>query len=307
MTSLTIESWNCAVCERHEASVYVHLKSNNLIALKCKQCGHVFIKNSPITANNIEEFYTMEDFKGNRQLQEIKYPDYYSHCFADYDKYITTSLVLKQFQEKADYFNSRFLGRRRLLDVGCATGVFLDMMKKRGWEVEGTEVSEELASYARKAFDVEVHVRDLTKKKLISEQFHVITLFDVIEHILDPNSMIAACRDLLTNDGLLLLRTPTEEGLLRDIAKAFYFASLKKIELPMLWFYSFEHIQSFSLSTMRTILNKHKMSIFKVFRENEPVDRINIPRYLKIMMVGVNYLASLSNKSHKITVIAQKC
>ena len=299
---------SCLICHSSDINTYFHLKSNGLVALKCKECGHVFVNNSPITSDNISDFYTMDDFKGQRKLQnETWYSDYYSDCFANYEDNLNSSFVLKQFQEKADYFNLEFPQGGRLLDVGCATGVFLDMMRKRGWDVEGLEVSDELASYARKTFSLNVHVKDLTREKLSSEPFHVITLFDVIEHIPDPNLMIATCRDLLVDNGILLLRTPTEEGLLRDIAKVIYRMSLTKIEFPMLWFYSFEHIHSFSLNTLNTILKRHGFSISKVFREEESLERINIPEYMKIIMKGMNLLSSLSNKQHKITVIAKKC
>jgi len=134
----------------------------------------------------------------------------------------------------------------------------------------------------------------------------VITLFDVIEHIPDPNLMIDACKELLFDNGLLLIRTPTEEGLLRDIAKAIYWGSLTKFELPMRWFYSFEHIHSFSLETLNILLKKHNFSIIKVFREEESLDRLNIPQYIKIIIQGINFLSFVLNKQHKITVIAKK-
>lgn len=299
---------SCLICNSSNIDTYFHLKSNDLVALKCKECGHIFVNNSPITFDNISNFYTMDDFKGQRKLQnETWYTDYYSDCFANYEDNLNSSLVLKQFQEKADYFDSKFPQGGRLLDVGCATGVFLDMIRKRDWDVEGLEISDELASYARKTFSLDVHVKDLTVEKLNSKPFHVITLFDVIEHVPDPNLMIAACRNLLVEDGVLLLRTPTEEGLLRNIAKGIYRMSLTKIEFPMLWFYSFEHIHSFSLDTLNILLKKHGFSVSKVFREEESLERINIPEYVKVIMEGFNLLSSLLNKQHKITVIAKKC
>ena len=46
----------------------------------------LLINNSPINAENISEFYTMEDFKGKRTLQEFEYSNYYSDCFVDYNQ-----------------------------------------------------------------------------------------------------------------------------------------------------------------------------------------------------------------------------
>jgi 2-polyprenyl-3-methyl-5-hydroxy-6-metoxy-1,4-benzoquinol methylase len=298
----------CLVCHSSDLNVYFRLKSNGLVALKCGRCGHVCIENSPITTENVSGFYTMNDFRGRRKLQSLTwYREYYDDCLADYEHRLRTSLVLQQFQDKARYVGSKFPNGGRLLDVGCATGVFLDMMRKRGWEVEGVEISNELADYARMTFSVRVHVGDLTSGLLESEPFDVITLFDVIEHIPDPNPVVAACKELLVEDGLLLLRTPTEEGFLRSIAKAIFWMTKNRIEFPMLWFYSYEHIHSFSVFTLGKMIRKHGFAILEVFREEESLERSNIPGYGKIIIQGLNFVSALLDRQHKITVVASKC
>lgn len=296
----------CLICNSPDVTDYFHFGFNKLIALKCRNCRHVFIKNSPITSDNAADYYTMEDFEGDRRTQDIKYTNYYCDCFSDYESHTSSSLVLKQFQEKLDYLKLRFPQKGRLLDVGCATGVFLDMARKEGWEVEGVEISPDLASYARKNFSLKVHEHDLTQQKINTKPFQIITLFDLIEHIPDPNLMIAACQKLLVEDGLLLIRTPTEEGLLRNIAKVIFWASLTKVELPMHWFYSFEHIHSFSLKTLTLLLERHNFSVVNVFREEESLDRLDTPGYIKAALSGVNLISSVLDRQHKIAVIAKK-
>jgi 2-polyprenyl-3-methyl-5-hydroxy-6-metoxy-1,4-benzoquinol methylase len=249
----------------------------------------------------------MDDFKGNRKLQSNQwYADYYSDCYRDYGNKVTLSLILKQFKEKADYLNLKFPNRGKLLDVGCATGVFLDMMRKQGWDVEGVEISEDLAAYARENFSLKVQVKDLTRGTIDSGPFQVITMFDVIEHIPDPSLMVSSCRELLSDEGLLLVRTPSEEGFLRCIAKAIYRVSFGKAEFSMPWFYSFEHLHSFSLNTLSALLRKHGFSIIRVFREDESLNRLNIPAYVKKIMELISMLSSLLNRQHKMVVIAKK-
>lgn len=297
---------NCPICGSDSVSAYFHIRCNNLIAVRCRDCTHVFVKNSPIDSSNIADFYTMNDFKGNRQLQnEEWYTNYYNDCFSDYNNHLDSSLVLKQFEEKLRYCRELFPEKGRLLDVGCATGVFLDMARKHGWEVEGLEVSRDLAAYARENFKLKVHCLDLTKDRLNSPPFDVVTLFDLIEHVPEVNKMIKGCREILSDEGILIIRTPTEEGLLRDIAKIVYNGSLRRLELPMLWFYSFEHIQSFSFRSLTRLLEKHNFSVIKVFREEESLDRLGIPKYIKFMIKGVNCLSGMLKKQHKMVVVAK--
>jgi len=249
----------------------------------------------------------MDDFKGDRKLQNNQwYTNYYRDCFSDYETHLNSSLVLQQLQEKLQYLDIRFPKRGRLLDIGCATGVFLDMAQKQGWTVEGVEISPDLASYAKEKFSLRVHATDVTHEKLSSAPFNAITLFDVIEHLPNPGEMIRACNELIVDDGLLLIRTPVEEGLLRDIAKSFFWASCSKCEFPMLWFYSYEHIQSFSMQSLTTLLKKYGFSVVKIFREEESLDRLNIPKYLKSTLRGVNLFSKLLHKQHKVTLVAQK-
>jgi len=298
---------SCPVCDNNRVSEYFHLRGNKLIAARCPDCTHVFVTNSPINPSNIADFYTMNDFKGNRQLQnEQWYTNYYKDCFNDYDTHLDSSLVLKQFEEKLRYCGELFPQKGRLLDIGCATGVFLDMASKQGWEVEGLEVSTDLAAYARDNFGLKVHCLDLAEDHLESPPFDVATMFDLIEHIPNVNEMIKGCRNILSDEGILIIRTPTEEGLLRDIAKIVYNGSLKKLELPMLWFYSFEHIQSFSFRSLTRLLEQHNFSVIKVFHEEESLERLGIPKYIKFMIKGVNRVSSMLNKQHKIVVIAKK-
>jgi len=298
---------NCPICKSASLKKYFRLRCNNLSALKCGDCKHIFIENSPVKSSKASNYYTMDDFKGDRKLQNDRwYTNYYRDCFTDYESHLGSSLVLKQFQEKLKFLNLQFPKKGRLLDIGCATGVFLDMARKQGWSVEGIEVSHDLAVYAKEKFSLKVHELDLTQAKLNSEPFDVITLFDVIEHLPQPNLIIEACKELLTSGGILLIRTPMEESLLRDIAKLIYKSSFRKLEFPLLWFYSFEHIQSFSLKSLRTLFKNHDLSIVNVFREEESLDRINIPLGVKIAIKGINFISFLLHKQHKITVIAKK-
>src|SRR5919201_806567 len=49
----------------------------------------------------------------------------------------------------------------RLLDVGCGHGLLLDEARRRGYEVEGLELSSGAAAYAREVLGLEVHERPL--------------------------------------------------------------------------------------------------------------------------------------------------
>lgn len=101
-----------------------------------------------------------------------------------------------------------FQPRGRLLDVGCATGVFLHEMAGAGWEVMGIEPNEEAAAYARGRFDLPVHVGTLQTARLPAGSFDVVTFWDVLEHLHTPWQDLVEAHRLLAVGGLLVIRIP---------------------------------------------------------------------------------------------------
>lgn len=77
---------------------------------------------------------------------------------------------------------------RRLLEIGCADGQFLEQASRLGHETTGIDFSEEDISSARKR-GVNAHVGDIAevrKMKSSMGKFNLIALFQVIEHLRDP-------------------------------------------------------------------------------------------------------------------------
>ncbi len=95
----------------------------------------------------------------------------------------------------------------RLLDVGCGTGVFLDLAQERGWDVAGTEFS----AYAVKAAEarrLKVFKGEVWEAKFPAEAFDVITCWHVIEHVADPTRVTEEISRIMRPGGWLFLATP---------------------------------------------------------------------------------------------------
>lgn len=96
--------------------------------------------------------------------------------------------------------------RGPLLDVGCYTGVFLDVAATRGWPVVGLEPSRWAAELAgRKGH--RVHCGTLETAPIDSEHFAVATMWDALEHFTDPVKELRLVRRLVRRDGYLVLST----------------------------------------------------------------------------------------------------
>jgi 2-polyprenyl-3-methyl-5-hydroxy-6-metoxy-1,4-benzoquinol methylase len=100
---------------------------------------------------------------------------------------------------------------RRLLDVGCHVGVFLEIAQERGWEAWGVEPSCWAAREARSR-GLRVIEGTLDQAHLADESFDVITMWDVIEHLTDPLSYLRESHRLLKKGGLICIHTMNVES-----------------------------------------------------------------------------------------------
>ena len=99
----------------------------------------------------------------------------------------------------------------RLLDVGCHTGIFLEVARRAGWEACGVEPSRWSADRAR-ARGLQVVDGTLAAAELPEGSFDVVTMWDVVEHLADPLAELRRARRLLRPGGLLALSTMNVEA-----------------------------------------------------------------------------------------------
>lgn len=99
-------------------------------------------------------------------------------------------------------------GEGILLDVGCGGGLFLDMMRERGYAGMGLDFSLAAAAIAWQRFAVPVVCATLSKAPLPEASCKLITMYHVLEHLFDPVSYLQAAHQLLTPDGRLVVQIP---------------------------------------------------------------------------------------------------
>ncbi|OEZ56204.1 ubiquinone biosynthesis O-methyltransferase [Duganella sp. HH105] len=110
-------------------------------------------------------------------------------------------------------------GARRLLDVGAAHGWFLEAARD-DFDVLGMEPD---TAVARKTAARGLPIRSgfFPDALEAGELFDVIVFNDVIEHIPDIESALAACRERLTPGGILILNLPNSRGFFYRLSKLF--------------------------------------------------------------------------------------
>lgn len=128
------------------------------------------------------------------------------------------------------WHHSQFLGDKniygkRLLDIGCGTGVFLNEAGKKGYEVYGIDFDKENVKTAKERYGIEnVYVRSVNgiARDFFKEKFDVITFFEVLEHLESPVSFINEIKAILAPGGYIALSLPNRERTLDFLGDADY-------------------------------------------------------------------------------------
>ena len=96
----------------------------------------------------------------------------------------------------------------KIIDIGCGRGLFLDVMRRGGWDVVALELNKQTASYAEHMYDLDVYVGKDVELSLESGNFDVVHLCAVLEHSKKPNVLLSEAHRILKNNGLLIVLLP---------------------------------------------------------------------------------------------------
>jgi 2-polyprenyl-3-methyl-5-hydroxy-6-metoxy-1,4-benzoquinol methylase len=124
--------------------------------------------------------------------------------------------------------------RRRLLDVGCGTGMMIREAAGRGFEVAGLDISEEGVRQARELVpSAELHVGVAEELPFADASFDVVTCVGSLEHVAKPDKAVRQMARVVKPDGELLVIVPNSRYLMQWVTwirQAFFPGSSQPVE-----------------------------------------------------------------------------
>ncbi|MGZ8984411.1 MAG: class I SAM-dependent methyltransferase [Methylotenera sp.] len=192
----------------------------------CCQAFHKFILEPGWNERRFSQWMSQDAIEAFEQ--EFKTPEYIFRNAAEHTKHV---LQLELLTRKLRSGNPL-----RILDFGCGQGQFLEMCDLYGFEAYGVDRSSAKRENARFS-RIFPELEDLESGGVST--FHVITLFEVLEHLDDPRSQLELLKERLVTGGILVLETPDCSGVDGIVSRSDY----QKIH-PL------DHINGFTPATM---------------------------------------------------------
>lgn len=224
-----MENISCNLCGSNRANLLI-IKHGYRI-LRCSVCELVYINPRP-NPSELNEIYSSCE----RPLQGANAPEQRAN--------------IKKFNEAIKLLESNIPTPGYLLDVGCSTGIFLQLAKAKGWRVAGIDVGETVVKYAQQQ-GLEVTCGELYHGLYPPETFDAVTLFDSIEHMVSPRQTLELVWEITKPGGFLLVTTPNINGFVARTTYLLFGKTIGAWEHPTPPF----HLYQFSDRTLSRMLN----------------------------------------------------
>ncbi len=241
----------CAICKNNEKTEVLYDQSFSLKKInaktfsarrtpdrthyrlvKCKNCELIF-SNPILNEEKIDSLYLKSGFNYDCESEYLK---------KTYFKYFKKYLQVQDIKNK------------KILEIGCGNGFFLEELKKNGIKnVYGIEPGQESVKKANAKIKNNIKVDILRKTLFPKSSFDIILCFHTLDHIPDPNEFLKIAYDLLKKNGKVFFIVHDTNGLS---------VKLLKEKSPI---FDIEHIYLFNKGNLKQFFEQNKFKNSKVF------------------------------------------
>jgi predicted TPR repeat methyltransferase len=221
---------HCIVCGRHDAAAPLYPG-----ILRCRACGYVFA-DMRLTDEELFKLYNEEFFTG------AEFSDYAADAKFFRKNFALRLRELKKFIDPARH--------RRLLEIGCAYGFFLDVARADFADVEGIDITDAGVRYAREELKLDVVQADFLAHDYGARKFDVVCMWDTIEHLREPHRYVEKIAAHTEAGALLALTTGDIESLNARLRKDHW----RLIHPPT-------HLHYFSPKSIAQLLDAHGFDV----------------------------------------------
>ena len=328
--NVEIEHVNCNLCGSDDYVIYLEQEDNRypetpryrFRLVKCKKCNLIYLNPRP-SSRFIGRYYP----DNYSVYQRIEGSSEGVVCYINY--FDLSYWRRKMMQREKLSIVRRFYHKQdaRLLEIGPGGGQFLKCIKDIGWETTGIEISSDMCDHIKNTYDIEClnmdfnSLNDSENKQLTNNKFDIIVFWSSFEHLYDPKGALDLCRDIMKDNGKLIILVPNADNLEESFFKRI---DKNPVDIP-------RHLYHFNKSTIRNLFDITGFKPAKIFHFTfiEPsrfkvnMNRLisdafesksNISRIFRFILYNwstllgdvISFALSIFKRSHSIIVVGEK-
>ncbi len=266
----------------------------DLRVCECVSCGLVQLDNEPVP-------YYKEVIRASAFSEEMR--QFRSNQF-------------KEFVKKYSLKN------KKVIEIGCGKGEFVSLMRDAGTNAYGIEYSPESVEECRKSgLNVTKHYIEDSKERLPNSPYDCFFIMNFFEHLPDPNSVLRALHNSLSDDGLGLIEVPNFDMIIRNNLFSefisdhlFYFSKdTLRLTLERNGFEIVECEEVWHDYIISAVVRKRKRTSLKTFQDQQVKIKNEIHKFIdnygskKIAVYGAGHQAlaimSLTNMGNRVKYV----
>jgi len=185
--------FNCTLCKSTQGEKFLEWEEGYTL-FECQSCGavspNIEFKNE---GEHISSIYDVDEYKKKFMRETHNQFEYRKNNFGS---------------ERFEYTVNRLGldGAANVLDVGCGAGYFISVLDDKGLKYKGLEIGEHFVEYCRTYHNLNVENSSLEDEP--DHSYDLITMFDVLEHLVDPIAVFGSVHNKLRNGGYCIAYTP---------------------------------------------------------------------------------------------------
>lgn len=221
--------------------------------------------------------------------------NYYPKVYRAYKPNVTNLNILQRFVRSSIMANNFiakllvkdplfFIKKGKLLDVGCGSGKYLNILKGWGWKTYGVEINSKAAFWANKINCGNVETGDLFSGRYKSNYFNVVRFSHVLEHVPSPTAELKETRRILKKNGHVVIQIPNIDSLFFNIFRSNWY----QLDAP-------RHLYHFSSRNLTKLLKKTGFRNIRITYQQSPYSLYRSLLYL-------NNKSNVETRNYFITI-----
>jgi len=184
----------CLICHFSQHDFYMQVPNRfnpaeTFPLVRCSQCGFIFLYPRP-DEREIVNFYEDEDYQPHQKDPK------------SFSEYVYQRVRIWNNRYKRRLIEN-LISRGSILDYGCGTGEFLLEMQHAGWVTYGFEPAPKANKIAQ-----QYGLTVLESPDQLEATIDVVTLWHVLEHLHQPDTLLNKLKKQLSSDGLFIIAVP---------------------------------------------------------------------------------------------------